>query len=85
MRTNDEMADLFEFANNGAGPDLDSVMAPEDLLAIMRAKNAQAKADAMMVEAVGKARHNGVTWQQIGDMLGVTRQAAHSRYARLAS
>lgn len=31
---------------------------------------------------VAKARRQGRTWQQIGDALGVTEQAAHKRYRR---
>ena len=33
---------------------------------------------------VGNARKVGATWQQIGDALGTTRQAAHERFARFA-
>jgi hypothetical protein len=29
---------------------------------------------------VNAARRNGATWEQIGDALGVSRQAAHQRY-----
>lgn len=39
--------------------------------------------DALTVEVVEAARQiEGMTWQQIGDALGVSRQAAHERYAR---
>lgn len=38
--------------------------------------------DVLTVEAVEAARQvDGMTWQQIGDALGVSRQAAHERYA----
>ena len=30
--------------------------------------------------AVARAVHWGATWRQVGDMLGVTPQAAHKRY-----
>lgn len=33
---------------------------------------------------VGNARTVGATWQQIGDTLGISRQAAHERFARFA-
>lgn len=32
------------------------------------------------ISSVEDALNQGATWQQIGDALGVTRQAAHSRY-----
>lgn len=31
---------------------------------------------------VGNARKTGATWQQVADALGVSRQAAHERFAR---
>lgn len=74
--SDEELAKLYE-----QGSDLPHQINPTDLLAIMEAKNAQAKADLMMRQAVANARENGVTWQQVGDILGVTRQAAHSKYA----
>lgn len=76
--SDEELAKLYE-----QGPDLPHQINPTDLLAIMEAKNAQAKADLMMRQAVANARENGVTWQQVGDILGVTRQAAHSKYAHV--
>jgi CRP-like cAMP-binding protein len=36
----------------------------------------------LMRELVASARRQGVTWQQIGDQLGVPRQTAHRRYRR---
>lgn len=33
---------------------------------------------------VGNARKVGTTWQQVADALGVSRQAAHERFARFA-
>ena len=35
--------------------------------------------------AVSAARESGVTWQTIGDLLGVTPQAAHKKYAHLVN
>lgn len=38
--------------------------------------------DRLTFEVVERARkEDGMTWQQIGDALGVSRQAAHERYA----
>lgn len=39
-------------------------------------------ADAMLAEAVASARADGATWAELGQILGVTRQAAHRRFGR---
>jgi len=36
-----------------------------------------------LVNAVLNARQGGMTWQKIGDALGVTQQAARQRYGRV--
>jgi hypothetical protein len=33
--------------------------------------------------AVRQGRASGLTWEQIGDLLGVTRSAAHQRFSKL--
>lgn len=37
-------------------------------------------AESLIQEAVGEARRDGMTWEQIGDALEVTKQAAQKRY-----
>ena len=39
-------------------------------------------ADRLEVVQVTAARRAGWTWQQIGDALGITRQAVHKKYGR---
>ena len=39
-------------------------------------------ADRLEREAVDRAMHQGWTWAQIAQALGVTRQAAHKRHSR---
>jgi len=39
-------------------------------------------ADALELRQVEAALREGMTWQQIADALGVTRQAVHKKYAR---
>jgi hypothetical protein len=39
-------------------------------------------ADQLEQAHVVKARHQGWTWQQIGDALGISRQAAHKKHGR---
>lgn len=36
--------------------------------------------DEQITEAIEQREAEGVTWQQVADALGVTRQAAHGRY-----
>lgn len=42
----------------------------------------QSSADAVVRAVVQHARERGATWQAIGDVLGVTRQAAFQRYGK---
>lgn len=49
---------------------------------IGRAVSMQAAADDVVRAVVQQARHNGATWQVIGDALGVSRQAAFQRYGK---
>ncbi len=39
-------------------------------------------ADRLEVIQIAAARRAGWTWQQIGDALGITRQAVHKKYGR---
>ena len=38
-----------------------------------------------LIEAVRAARQSGRSWSEIGTMLGVSKQAAQKKYAKLAS
>ncbi|MFD3685899.1 DUF3887 domain-containing protein [Nocardiopsis sp. NPDC058631] len=49
---------------------------------IGRAVSMQTAADDVVRAVVQQARHNGATWQVIGDALGVSRQAAFQRYGK---
>lgn len=40
-------------------------------------------ADRLELEHVTSARRAGWSWEQIGDALGVSKQAAHKKYGRL--
>lgn len=39
--------------------------------------------DNLLVETIQKARDNAVSWERIGEALGVSRQAATQRYQKL--
>ena len=51
--------------------------------AIGAARDALQAAELHMRQAVHEARRQGVTWQQVGDTLGTTRQAAQERFRDL--
>lgn len=57
-------------------------MSPEAGLAQVRAAAEQLEASRLaLTEAVRRARAAGATWAEIGDLLGITRQAAYKRFA----
>ena len=39
-------------------------------------------ADSLEETNVARAREQGWTWQQVGDALGISRQAAHKKHGR---
>ncbi|QEW02532.1 DUF3887 domain-containing protein [Microbacterium lushaniae] len=49
---------------------------------VARALSIQLAADDVVRAVVQQARRSGVTWQTVGDALGVTRQAAFQRYGK---
>jgi DNA-directed RNA polymerase specialized sigma24 family protein len=53
----------------------------EELMRIARAKHELASAEAA---AVRRARIHGVSWAEIGAMLGVSKQAMHKKYGKFA-
>lgn len=52
----------------------------EELAAIAEAKHALARREEV---AVRKARHTGLSWAEIGTLLGVTRQTIHRKYRKV--
>lgn len=69
--------------------DLDGMLAAPvltdgaDPLSVVRAAVAvQTQAGALVAAAVDEARAAGCTWQQIGELLGISRQAAFQRFGK---
>jgi hypothetical protein len=50
--------------------------------AVVAARDLRRLTEAAMREAVGRARAGGATWQEIGEVLGASRQAAFQRFGR---
>ncbi|NGN64062.1 DUF3887 domain-containing protein [Streptomyces sp. A7024] len=53
-----------------------------ELTGVEIARDLDVLADTALRAAVGRARAAGHTWQEIGDLLGVSRQAAFQRFGR---
>lgn len=53
------------------------------LKTLMALADQRSAVEAELVEAVRRARADHHTWSEIGTMLGVTKQAAQRKYARL--
>ena len=51
--------------------------------AIRTARDALSAAELRLRQTVHEARRQGVTWQQVGDTLGTTRQSAQERFRDL--
>lgn len=81
MHINDEDANRFEHANNGEGPDILAEIDDDSFDAIIAARRAAAEAEEALTAAVATARSKGQTWAAIGAALGISRQAAHAKYA----
>lgn len=51
-----------------------------ELAALAEAKSALSRREEV---AVRKARHSGLSWAEIGTLLGVTRQTMHRKYRKV--
>ena len=80
MKTIEEMLDEIENANNGDGPDPVATVNDPALAKIAVAQIRLGAAERELDEAVMVARDVGLSWQAIGDMLGMTRQGANKRF-----
>lgn len=56
----------------------------DELRVIARYANRRDRLEAELTEAVRAARRTGRSWSEIGTMLGVSKQAAQRKYAKLA-
>ena len=70
---------MLTFMRTSLGPDdADDVFA--ELTAVADAKRELARREEV---AVRRARHTGLSWAQIGTLLGVTRQTMHRKYRKV--
>ena len=80
MRTAEEMLDEIENADDGDGPDPVATVDDPVLARIVVAQMRLRAAERALDEAVMAARDAGLSWQAIGDVLGMTRQGANKRF-----
>ncbi|MFJ3029348.1 DUF3887 domain-containing protein [Curtobacterium sp. NPDC087080] len=79
---------LYEQASNVHRAVGDIIASPvlgdgqEPLDTVAAANRVCEQATALLAASVERARNEGVTWQQIGDVLGVSRQAAFQRFGK---
>lgn len=74
---------LEEWADNVDAEDL-VVADTESLRAIAELAEHRSELDAALVEAIRSARRADRSWSEIGAMLGVSKQAAQRKYAKVA-
>jgi len=80
MKTTEEMLDEIENANNGDGPDPVATVDDPALAKIAVAQIRLRAAERALDEAVMTAHDVGLSWQAIGDVLGMTRQGADKHF-----
>lgn len=80
MRTAEEMLDEIESADDGYGPDPAATVDDPALARIAVAQMRLRAAERALDGAVMAARDAGLSWQTIGDVLGMTRQGANKRF-----
>jgi len=85
MRTNEDMLDEIENANNGEGPDPIATYSGSALDAIKSAIHDRDQLNGFIETMVGVAHQQGASWAMIGAVLGTTRQAAHEKYSHLVA
>jgi hypothetical protein len=62
-------------------PAVDGDRGDQLLAAVSRTRDVAERLDWALLSLVGEARSEGLSWEQVAAALGVTKQAAHKRYA----
>lgn len=70
-----------EVALSGARPAPGADRGEILLAAVSRTREVADRLDWVLLSLVGEARAEGLSWAQVGAALGVSKQAAHKRYA----
>ncbi|MDR1186203.1 MAG: hypothetical protein LBK95_01900 [Bifidobacteriaceae bacterium] len=83
MNRDDEPVLWLETANGGEGPTPAATVERAEVDALVAAVASRDAAQQVVDPSVARARKMGTSWAVIGNALGVSRQAAHERYARV--
>jgi hypothetical protein len=73
---------LAEQASGLAASMVGALIEPDYLALVRRARAVDGMAEQLLKLCVSQCRDAGHTWQEIGDVLGVTRQAAFQRFGK---
>lgn len=79
----DQYGDAPEDVTRAIRNEWSAHLEPETLTAVRRQAQEVAAAQARLTDAVRAARADGRSWADIGAAAGITRQAAHERWARV--
>ena len=79
--SDEELTDWFEF--QAEPEDFDYVIEGDPVKALMRVRLERARIEKDEKDAVTIARKQGITWEVIGQALGMSRQGAFQKYAPL--
>ena len=75
----DELAKRFEDYEPGPGDER-----PVEEYLLQRAVLERARGERQIIDGVEAARHAGVSWSRIGQLLGTSAQAAQQRYGAIS-
>jgi hypothetical protein len=87
MSARGRLKKLEAFERWADGVDVDDLVAIDTtaLKALMELAEQRTAVEAQLIDAVGRARANHHSWNEIGLMLGVSKQAAQRKYGRTSS
>lgn len=79
-RTRHQDVEIDLAADGAARSAVDELTRGDREASLEAANRLRHAADALVTELVAEARDQGATWAEVGEVLGVSTQAAHQRY-----
>lgn len=84
-RTGRDDVEIDLAADSALRSAVDELVRGDDDQRLEAAARLRQASEALVTELVAKARAEGATWADIGEVLGVSTQAAHQKYRYLVS